>query len=139
MSDDVADVGIPREVLQMEMKKEKRRLTAQRWRDERKNEVEILKQRVADLEGLLEGRLEDESSEQIEQMREQLETALARQRELQGELEAVVKQLEAVVEQRDRAIQERDEALRERDELDAELDGMCNNVGGGKCECGRDI
>jgi len=65
-----------------------------------------------------------------EQMREQNETALARQRELQGELEAVV-------EERDRAIQERDEALRERDELDAELDGMCNNVG--KCECGRDI
>jgi len=135
MSGDVADVGIPAEVLDMEMKKEKRRLTAQKWRDERKNEVEVLKQRVVYLEGLLE---EDESSEQIEQMREQLETALARQRELQGELEAVVKQLEAVVKQRDRAIRERDDARRECTSLEEEMDSMLKNAG--KCEeCGRDI
>ena len=117
MSEDV--VGIPNEVLGMQMKKEKRRLTAQQWRKDRKTEVEVLKQRVADLEGGEELEAMRESSEQT---MEQLGVALARQRELQDELEEVV-------EQRNTAIRERDEARRERDELEEELDAMLKDVG----------
>jgi chromosome segregation ATPase len=125
------DIGLPNN-----QEKKGKRTQAERQKEYRKRTKQSEEEVRRKLEDATQ-KLEDATHELramrevYEQMREQNETALARQRELQGELEAVVKQ-------RDRAIRERDDARRECTSLEEEMDSMLKNAG--KCEeCGRDI